>query len=339
MSTYRTAVIGSGRIGMLLEDDPKRIKPATHVGMWLRNERTQLVAICDSDPEKLRAAAKYGNEIETYLDPGLLLTETNPDILSIATPNETHCEVAKLAIEHRVPVVICEKPISDDLAQAKEVVALASEKGVKLIIHHSRRFDSMLYTLKEDITNGLLGEMLQASTYYVYGLVSTGTHLVDTLRFLFKDVAGEIIWVAGYPSDLDKFEPEDDPCLDGIIAFESGFKVTLQSLNMKDYNIFDFYLYGRKGKAVYRNVSRDIDIYPVVEAPGHAGFTELSQEPLEHRGGEARDFFTGLGENAVDCLEGKATPLSTGEDSVIALEVLLAIRESAAAGGSRVMLR
>ena len=339
MSAHNAAIIGAGRIGMLLEDDPKRVKPATHAGMWSSNERTRLAAVCDSDPEKLKAVAKFGDDIATFTDPKQLLVQTKPDIVSIATPNEAHFEMTKLAIEHGVSVVICEKPISDDLAHAEEVVALAREKGTKLIIHHSRRFEPMLYTLKEDIAKGLLGEMLQASTYYVYGLVSTGTHLVDTLRFLFNDVAGEIAWVAGYPNNLDVFEPSDDSCVDGIIAFESGFKVTLQSLNMKDYNIFDFYLYGRKGKAVYRNVSRDIDIYPVVEAPGHAGFTELSQEPLEHRGGEALDFFSGLGENAVDCLEGKAEPLSTGEDSVIALKVLLAIRESAEAGGMPVTLK
>ena len=52
------AIIGAGRIGMLLEKDPKRVKPATHFGMWLNNRKANLVAICDRDKKKLKFAKK-----------------------------------------------------------------------------------------------------------------------------------------------------------------------------------------------------------------------------------------------------------------------------------------
>ena len=52
------AIIGAGRIGMLLEKDLKRVKPATHFGMWLKNNRANLVAICDTDKKNFKFAKK-----------------------------------------------------------------------------------------------------------------------------------------------------------------------------------------------------------------------------------------------------------------------------------------
>ena len=58
------AIIGAGRIGMLLEKDLKRVKPATHFGMWLNNKKANLVAICDRDKKKLKFARKLKKNIK-----------------------------------------------------------------------------------------------------------------------------------------------------------------------------------------------------------------------------------------------------------------------------------
>jgi len=50
-------------------------------------------------------------------------------------------------------------------------------------------------------------------------------------------------------------------------------------MDMKDYDIFDFYFYGREGKVVFKNIGRDIEIFKVIDSPEHRGFTELSNHP------------------------------------------------------------
>ena len=45
-------LIGPGRIGMTLELDKLRKKPATHFGMWLKNKEANLIAVCDVDDNK-----------------------------------------------------------------------------------------------------------------------------------------------------------------------------------------------------------------------------------------------------------------------------------------------
>ena len=333
---YKAAVIGIGRIGMLLESDPQRIKPATHFGMWTSHPRTELVAVCDNDPAKLAQAKGMLPSLETYTDAAALLREIRPDLVSISTWKDTHYEMMKLCLENGVKVIVCEKPIADRYDQAKEIVDQARARDVALIINHRRRFDDILYPLRDDISQGLIGQLLQVTTYYVFGLVTTGTHLVDTLRFLLGPTEGEVEWVSAHPNVLPHHAPPDDPCVDGFIGFESGLKASMQSLDIKKYDIFHFDFYGETGKIVLKNIGRDIDIYRVVSSPEHAGFTELEVEPSEQRGGTPRDQFHALADNAVDCLEGKATSLSTGEDSLKALEILVAMQRSVAEGGTRV---
>ena len=330
---YTAAVIGTGRIGMLLESDPLRQKPSTHFGMWQSNPRTRLAAVCDPDPEKLEIAKTRETGIATFTSAEKLLDEIRPDLISISTWRDSHYDMMKLAFKYGVPAIVLEKPIAETMSQAREIVDEANERNVHLLINHRRRFDPLVHKLKDELADGLIGELLQVSCFYVYGLLTTGTHLIDALRFFLGNIAGEMAWVAAHPCTFETFHPDDDPNVDGFIGFENGLKAAVQSLSMKDYDFFEFQFYGRRGKVVFKNIGRDIEIYRVRDSSEHEGFTELAGEADERWGGAPRDLFGTMADNAIDCLEGRATPLSTGEDSLKALEVLLAMRESADHGG------
>lgn len=335
---YRAALIGAGRIGMLLERDPKRLKPATHFGMWSSHPRADLVAVCDADPAKLAVAGELEPGIAVYEDARALLSAERPDVVSIATWKDSHYEMCRLALEHGVRAIVLEKPIAERLEHAREIVEEARRRGVHLLVNHRRRFDPLLYPLRDELRDGLVGRIQQVSSYYVYGLVTTGTHLVDAIRFLLGDLEGEIAWVAAFPNERPHFAPPDDPCADGFLGFESGVKASVQSLDMKRYDHFQIDVYGETGLVSLRSIGREAAIARVVDSPEHEGFTELEPQPSETRGGAPRDQFRTLADNAVACLDGTATSLSTGEDSLRALEILLAMQESAASGGRVVRL-
>lgn len=330
---YKAALIGAGRIGMLHEQDPHRLKPATHFGMWRDHPRFDLVAVCDNDPAKNALARQWLPSVRTYTDPRELLKVERPDTVAIATWRDTHYEMMKYALDAGVRVIVCEKPIAEKREDAVEIVDRCRTQGVELLINHRRRFDRLLYGLKRDLEAGLIGEIIQVSSYYVYGLLTTGTHLIDTLRFLLGGIAGEVKWVSAFDNAFETYSPPDDPCVDGVVGFTNGLKATVQSLNIRDYDLFQFDFYGRKGKVSLRNIGRDIEISKVVRSPEHEGFTELELAPSERRGGAPRDQFLFMADNVVDCLEGRGTSLSTGEDSLKALDILLKMRESAVAGG------
>lgn len=325
---YRAAVIGTGRIGMLLEADPKRTKPATHVGLWIAHPRTDLVAVCDADPKKFEIARQMEPTVKTYTDPEELLKTEKPDIVTISTWKDSHYAMMKLALKYKIPAIVLEKPIAEKQEHAREIVDEAKKLGIHVFVNHRRRFDPLLYQIRDAMRAGLIGEIMQVSSMYVYGLVTTGTHLIDALRFFLGDVE----WVAAYPNRKEHYAPGDDPCVDGMLGFANDVKVSVQSLNIRDYDLFQIEFYGRKGKIAFKNIGRDFFISRVVESPEHQGFTELDESHVEHRGGQPRNQFLFLGDNVIDCLEGRATSLSTGEDSLRALEILLAMQKSAASG-------
>ena len=338
MKRYRAAVIGAGRIGLRLESDPVRRKPATHAGTWLKSGRTELVGLCDINPEMPAAAAGLAPGVATYSDPERMLKEQKPDIVSIATHQDTHIGLIRTALSHGARAIVCEKPISNDPAGAAAVVAEARSAGVALIINHARRFDPTFQKLAREIAAGRIGEALQVSGYYVYGLVSTGTHLVDTIRMLLSPVAGEVAWVAGWPMMPASFHPQGDPNVDGVLGFDSGLKATVQALNMKDYDFFEIDVFGRAGLATCHGIGRRAAVYPVVESKINAGFTEIADEPAEQWGPSPESFFAAMATNVIECLDGKATPASTGEDSLKALEILSAMKVSAESGGKVIKL-
>ena len=335
---YRATVIGAGRIGMKLEADPVRKKPATHTGAWLNNSRTKLVGLCDVDPGMPMAASGIAPGVATYSDPRKMLLEQKPDIVSIATHQDTHNELIRIAIESGAKAIVCEKPISDDPIGAAKVIKQAEEAGVALIINHARRFDPTFQKLAERINADEVGELLQVSGYYVYGLISTGTHLIDTMRMLLTQKAGEIKWVAGWRFAPQHFHPPGDINIDGVIGFESGLKATVQSLNIKDYDFLEIDIFGRKGKAQCYGIGRRAAMFPVVASRINSGFTEIADTPSDTWGPSEQSFFELMSRNVIDCLDGKSEPKSTGVDSLMALKVLKSMQESAAGGGKVIEL-
>ena len=92
----------------------------------------------------------------------------------------------------------------------------------------------------------------------------------------------------------------------------------------------------RKALVHFHSIGRNIDIYSVKDSPEHDGFTELSEQPSDRRGGAPRDLFRHLADNAIGCLDGSETSRSTGEDSLQALGILLSMKQSAEQGGAQI---
>ena len=114
---------------------------------------------------------------------------------------------------------------------------------------------------------------------------------------------------------------------------------SIHSSDLKDYDIYNINLYGRKGMMSFKNIGRDIEFYDVIDSPEHTGFTELSPVPTLRLGGKPRNQFKFMLDNAIDCIENNAKPLGDADDAIIALKVLFAMKESAANKGRMVDLK
>ncbi|MDG1894509.1 MAG: Gfo/Idh/MocA family oxidoreductase, partial [Fuerstiella sp.] len=94
------------------------------------------------------------------------------DFVSIATPNHTHFEIAKAAVEAGFNVV-CDKPMTFDMAQAEELVRAVEASGVVFAVSHNYTGYPLVRQAREMIQSGELGEIQAIRSNYIQGWLRT----------------------------------------------------------------------------------------------------------------------------------------------------------------------
>jgi len=191
MEKIKAAIVGLGRIASLLEEDSLREKPCTHAGAIAANSDCTLAAGSDTDEERSRLFAEK-RQVPVYADAVEMLRTHNPQILVIATHPDSHYHYCRLAAEHKVPVVICEKPLADNIREAQKIARLSEEGGPVIITNHERRYSQDYIRAKEILEEGKLGNILEVRACLYMGKTRRlldqfwhdGTHLADAIMFL-----------------------------------------------------------------------------------------------------------------------------------------------------------
>jgi predicted dehydrogenase len=174
-----------------------------HAPLISSTDGMDLVAIVTANPERqAQAGAAYPDARIVTADE---LFEMDLDLIVVGTPNRTHVEYARKAIDKGVAVVV-DKPFAPTSAEAKDLVAAATAKGVPLTVFQNRRWDSDFLTVRKII--GQLGDIRRFESRYErwvpeiwdnwreFGapeeagglLYDLGAHLVDQALQLFGPV-------------------------------------------------------------------------------------------------------------------------------------------------------
>ncbi|MBV9358460.1 MAG: Gfo/Idh/MocA family oxidoreductase [Chloroflexi bacterium] len=146
----------------------------------------QLRWICDLDAERLRAVGARHPSARMTSRSTDLLEDPATDAIYLATPVSSHFELAWRALEAGKHVLI-EKPMATDLAQARELQALAAARQRTLMVGHTFVFSPPVRKVKELIDAGQVGDI----------------HYIETTRVnlgLFQKDAS-VLWDLG-PHDL-----------------------------------------------------------------------------------------------------------------------------------------
>jgi predicted dehydrogenase len=153
MQTLKTAILGTGFMGKVHAENLRRLG------------NVEIVAVAGSSDQRAREFAKgigvsraTGNYQELLEDPAI-------QAVHILTPNALHhpmCRAALQAGKH----VLCEKPFTISLAQARELVDLAAKTGLANCIQHNLRYYPVVQQIRRMIEAGDLGEILIAQGTY-----------------------------------------------------------------------------------------------------------------------------------------------------------------------------
>ncbi len=153
-----------------------------------------IVAVADPFPEAAQAlSAQFGNP-PVFTDAKQMLAETQPDMVSICTWPQFHCQGVLDAIEAGVKAIHCEKPMAPSWSESKTMHRAAVEAGVQLTFSHQRRFGAGFMKSRELAQSGAVGEIFRIEGF-CSNLFDWGTHWFDMFFFYNSETPAQ--WVMG----------------------------------------------------------------------------------------------------------------------------------------------
>lgn len=179
-----------------------------HYEAWQRIAGVDLTAICDIDPGRARQVADQFGILATYADWRQAIDKEQPDFVDIVTPPETHLEICEFAARRRIHVV-CQKPLTPEIASSRLLVDLMSKAKVRFMVHENWRWQPWYRRIRLIAREGTLGQITHIQVLTRLGdgwgpepyqrqpffrdytrllLHETGVHFIDTFRFLLGEV-------------------------------------------------------------------------------------------------------------------------------------------------------
>ena len=174
-----------------------------HAPMVLCVDNLQLTTIQTTNKSNIEIAAKKYPNAEIVGETSALLARDSIDLVIVATPNQTHFELAKAALEANKHVVV-DKPFTASSVEAAELIELAAARGKILSVHQNRRWDSDFLTVQKILDKNLLGRLVEVEIHYdrfrpalrentwkeknspgTGILYDLGSHLIDQAQVLF----------------------------------------------------------------------------------------------------------------------------------------------------------
>ncbi|MEW2509216.1 Gfo/Idh/MocA family oxidoreductase [Streptomyces sp. NPDC046870] len=143
----RVGLIGYGLAGSVF-----------HAPLIAATEGLALDTVVTSQPERQQQARAEFPDVRIAATPEELFGRAGElDLIVVASPNKTHVPLATTALEAGLPVVV-DKPVAGTAAEARELAALAEERGLLLSVFQNRRWDNDFLTLRRLLADGELGD-------------------------------------------------------------------------------------------------------------------------------------------------------------------------------------
>lgn len=324
MGDLRAAVIGLGSMG------------ANHARVLGELPGVELVGVADADPARV-AHATARRTTPGFPDAATLLTDTQPDFVSVVVPTGLHEAVALQAIEAGAHVLV-EKPIAATLEAAARIAHAAADAHLLLTVGHIERFNPAVRELKQRLSEGQGGRVLQVRARRVgpfphrirdVGVIhDLAPHDIDIMRYLLDDEVERV-----YADARRHINTDNEDLFLGLVHFRGGAQGLLD-INWltptKERNLTVLCTkglfavdYAAQSLAFYENFSasaREGAIASVTEGP-MTRYPVANREPLRAELEAFRDAI----------LAGGPAPVSA-HDGMAALAVAEALVQAARAG-------
>jgi UDP-N-acetyl-2-amino-2-deoxyglucuronate dehydrogenase len=332
--SFRIALLGCGRISK------------NHFEAIDKIEGLDLVAVCDSDPERAKEAGTRWS-VRHFTSYERMLSEGNADVVTIATPSGLHAEQGVIAAEAGKHVVM-EKPMAISLTGADALVHACDKAGVQLFVVKQNRLNPPIQLLKRAVDRNRFGRIYMASCtvhwarpqeYYDQApwrgtwefdggaFMNQASHYVDLIQWLMGPVESVMAKTATLAR---RIETEDSGV--AILKFRSGALGTIE-VTMLAYprNLEgSLTILGEKGSVKIGGTAvNKIEHWEFADHDDDDKLVEAANTNPPNVYGLGHQ---GYYRNVLAVLRGEAKPDTDGRAGRKSLELILGIYESAKTG-------
>ena len=345
MKAIKIGVIGAGLIGR------------KHLGKLAGRGDYELVGIADVNVDAV-AAAHPGTRV--FADYQKLLAEARPEAVIIASPNQVHAETGIACARAGVHILI-EKPVTDRLETAAELIAEVRKAGIRSLVGHHGRHHLQVKALKQLLAQGRIGDVVGVSAIWATHkpedyfkaapwrsqagggpILINLIHEIDFMRF----AVGEIVAVSALASNRQRgFAVEDTAA--ALVEFENG---ALGTFFLSDCAVSPWTMEQGLGESPEFPFSRQSSFrvmgrrgtleFPTLDLWTQAGGAQNWNQPIQCQANHAGaiDPYVAQLDHFRDIIRGVTPSLQPVEDGARSLLVTLAIAE-ASTSGQRIDLR
>lgn len=335
------ALIGCGRIS------------PNHISAAIKN-KLDIVAICDIEKSHIDILlSKFKNDLNSvavFLDYKKMIDNSLPDLIAIATPSGLHAEIALYCIRRNIHVII-EKPIAMNMFDARLICNEAKAFDVVVCANHQNRFNISIQKIYNALQAGKFGKLFHATAHVRWNrnhkyydqakwrgtwlndggcLMNQCIHNADLIRWLMGDDIDEIM---AYTDNLNHDYIQAEDLGVAIIKFKNGsYGLFEGTVNVYPNNLEEtLYIFGSKGTVKAGGTSVNL-----IEEWNFADEKEDSFT-IKEQYSELPDSVYGFGHtplytDVIHAIKTHTQPLVDAEAGKRALELVLAIYESAASG-------
>lgn len=329
---FRYALIGCGFFAQ------------NHLSAWSQHPDVELVATCDVDFEKAKAAAaKFGGT--AYSSATELFANEKLDFVDIATTPPTHRIMVEMAAANGV-AAICQKPLAWEMNDAKAMVSAMEAKNLPFMVHENFRFQTPMRKIKEIIESGAIGKPFfgRISFRTAHDVYSAQSWLVESERMIIVDVAVHLFDLARYfigePTSLFTSAHRVNPIIKGedsatvLMHMNDATCIVDASYETRsDHNTYPqtfVIIEGSKGSITLsadyhlQVVSGSSVTNTILEIPDH-GWTSEPWNAIQ-------DSVVNVNRHWIECLKSGKEPETSGRDTLKLLDITLGAYESMDSG-------
>lgn len=331
----------------------------------LRASGFDVVGLVGTDAERTRKRAESSGVPQAFTDLDEAIRRTGAKVVNVATPPHTHGPLVMSAIS-RGCHVLCEKPFARDAGEARVMLEAAQRAGIVHLVGHEFRWTPERALFARAIAEGLIGRPKLATLVQHMALVANpeakmppwwfdeqagggwlgahGAHIIDQVR----TAVGELVSLSamlptvsareGVAEDSYAVRFQTANSVEGILQHTAGAWGPMAGMTRVAGTDGTVWIENGTVKVADRNGARDLPVPADLMLPPPPPPSDPHQRPP----GVELSAFTRLCEVLRAAMDGgvpaTAVPIPTFADGVACMEVLDAIRKSAAQGGELVRI-